>query len=125
MSSSKRRKFIRQQLEDYPYQNMSLKERAIHVHAEILHKKLFREEYNMMYDSYADSRDRSKGINPMNEAYQKRINRKRAKLGVSPLSPSGMPVDNSSMELCIAEQRARMAGKTTPYTEIIDDILIF
>ena len=125
MSSKKRRAFLKEKLNKTALGELPLKERTLYYHAELLHEKLFREEYNCMYDSYADSRDRASGKNPMNDDYIFRIARKRAKLDVSPLDESGMPTDQSSMQLCIAEQRALMAGKTTAYTEIIKDILIY
>lgn len=88
-----------------------------------LHEMLFSEEFDHMYDSYSDSARRAKGISPMNEEYQQRVAKKRARLGVSPLSAGGNSVDDSSIELCKAEIAAWKAGKLTAKTFLIKEAL--
>ncbi|NMO74698.1 hypothetical protein BCV02_13005 [Vibrio breoganii] len=49
-----------------------------------LHSELFPEEGDFYYDSNNDVKLRNKGINPMSEAYQLKVNLRRHKLGVEP-----------------------------------------
>ena len=72
-----------------------------------LHHKLFPEEYDHMYDSISDANDRSRGICPMNPEYIKKVQARRAELGVDPLVANGLPVSNESYALCrkLAEER--------------------
>lgn len=49
-----------------------------------LHLEFFPEEYNYIYDSVADAKDRSKGINPMSKAYIDKTNERRFNMGVKP-----------------------------------------
>jgi hypothetical protein len=55
-----------------------------------IHIEKYPEEYDFMYDSISDANERSMGINPMSQEYIDRINAKKAALGVSKLSESGM-----------------------------------
>lgn len=123
MSSRKRKAYIRSIVNRDPLSELSPKERAVYQKADKLHMKLFDEEYDYMYDSYADMKSRAAGINPMNEAYQQRVHDKRTQLGVTPLGKSGRPVDNSSMEFCRKEVRANMNGKKTQYTKLVIQFL--
>lgn len=88
-----------------------------------LHKELFAEEYDFMYDSFADSNDRAKGINPMSKEYQLKVAEKRRRLGVSQLSSAGGSVDDSSWELCKEECEARKNNTNTDKTAIINEEL--
>lgn len=65
-----------------------------------LHNLLFSEEFDFMMDSIADSKDRSRGENPMSDDYINRINRKREAFGISPLTESGSRLDDSSELFC-------------------------
>lgn len=66
-----------------------------------LHGTVFSEEYDFMYDSIEDAKDRNRGKNPMRESYIKRMNEKREKLGFLPLDESGMPIDRgATIEYC-------------------------
>tara|TARA_B100000963_G_scaffold210441_1_gene183329 strand:+ start:193 stop:747 length:555 start_codon:yes stop_codon:yes gene_type:complete len=85
-----------------------------------LHRELFAEEYDFMYDSISDSNDRAKGINPMSKEYQLKMAEKRRRLGVSQLSSSGRSVDDSSRELCKEECEARKNNTKTEKTAIIN-----
>ncbi len=91
--------------------------------AKELHLALFSEEYDYMFDSYADSQDRNSGKNPMNQEYQAKVNRKRELLGVSLISSGGSPTDNSAMEFCKREIKAAQSNEKTEYSKIVHDIL--
>lgn len=74
-----------------------------------LHDMLFSEEYDFMYDSYADARDRDEGINPMSKEYQEEVNEKRAELlDEKQISP---------LEFCSLEVEALMEEKKTASTD--------
>lgn len=49
-----------------------------------LHLELFPEEYDFMYDSIADARDRARGKNPMSQSYIDEVNERRINMGVKP-----------------------------------------
>lgn len=83
------------------------------VHA--LRLALFDEEWDFMGDSMADSKDRSRGINPMSQEYIDRISKKRAALGVSPLSERGNSIDHSSLQFC-----EEVVRHTKNYKEYLD-----
>tara|TARA_A200000113_G_scaffold98491_1_gene88274 strand:- start:1958 stop:2329 length:372 start_codon:yes stop_codon:yes gene_type:complete len=89
-----------------------------------LHIELFLEEYDKIYDSILDAKERAKGINPMSKEYQLKVAKKRKKLGVSPLSSSGDSVDDSSWKLCKKECEARKNKEKTSKTELIEKYLI-
>ena len=61
-----------------------------------LHQELFPEEYDFIYDSGSEAYSRQKGLNPMNEAYVKKVNERREILGVTSLKSNGSPADSSS-----------------------------
>jgi Na+-transporting NADH:ubiquinone oxidoreductase subunit NqrC len=71
--------------------------------AKTMHTERFPEEYDFMYDSSSEAKERRKGINPMSQEYIKKVNQKRNELGVSALTESGMSVSNDTMLLCIEE----------------------
>ena len=96
------------------------KSNKIKVNSDKLHSELFAEEYDFMYDSIADSKDRAKGINPMSKEYQLKVAKKRKRLGVSLLSSSGRKKDDSSLQLCIKESEARKNNTSTDKTIIIN-----
>ena len=89
-----------------------------------LHIELFSEEYDKIYDSILDAKERAKGINPMSKEYQLKVAKKRKKLGVSQLSSSGDSVDDSSWKLCEKECEARKNKEKTSKTELIKKYLI-
>jgi len=66
-----------------------------------LHIELFSEEYDYMYDSNADIKDRERGICPVGKNYIKRMNKRRESLGVAPLDSMGMPTSDDSWQLCL------------------------
>ena len=91
--------------------------------AKKIHLKVFSEEYDYMYDSLVDAKDRSNGINPLSEEYQERINLKRKKFGVSKLAKNGLNLDDSSMEVCKKEFKARKNKQRTELSNLFDEYL--
>lgn len=51
-----------------------------------LHAALFPEEYDHMYDSVSEAKDRQRGKNPMNTEYVEKTNTLRAQLGFTPFN---------------------------------------
>jgi hypothetical protein len=51
-----------------------------------LHAELFTEEYDHMYDSASEAKDRQRGKNPMNAKNVEKMNALRAQLGFTPFS---------------------------------------
>ncbi len=51
-----------------------------------LHAALFPEEYDHMYDSRSEAKDRLRSINPMNAEYIEKANALRAQLGFAPFN---------------------------------------
>lgn len=51
-----------------------------------LHAALFPEEYDHMYDSVSEAKDRRRGKNPMNAEYMEKTNTLRAQLGFTPFN---------------------------------------
>ena len=80
-------------------------EKKISELARKIHIEKFSEEYDFMNDSNVDANERDRGINPMNKEYIDKIDKKRAALGVSPLSESGMSISNDTMAMCIEEAK--------------------
>lgn len=60
-----------------------------HQEARRLHVELFPEEYDFMYDSSVDAKERVRGINPMDSDYIKRTNLIRNKIGFKPFNVNG------------------------------------
>lgn len=102
---------------------MKDKETEILDNAKKLHLFLFQEEFDHMYDSYADAKDRANRISPINKEYREKVKDKRKKLGVSPLSSDGNSTDNTSMQLCIVECTASSKNRITSKTFLIKEIL--
>ncbi|MCM0612182.1 hypothetical protein KFJ24_06785 [Marinobacter sediminum] len=99
------------------YENMSAEElreffrkQQIQAFAKEIHLELFPEEYDFMMDSTADVRDRRRGVNPMNPEYTERVNARRKKLEVPPLSPNGLAACRTSWEVAYAEAEKRLSG---------------
>ena len=84
-----------------------------YVSADKLHTDLFSEEYDGMFlekDGWS-------------QEHTAKLNRRRARFGVSPISSHGSTKDNSSMEFCEREIKAAKANQETKYTAIVLDIL--
>lgn len=81
--------------------------------AEKLHQELFSEEYDSMYledDGWS-------------EEHTSKLNRKRSRLGVSPISSHGSTKDESAMEFCKREIKAAQSNQVTEFTAIALEIL--
>ncbi|WP_235982468.1 5' nucleotidase, NT5C type [Gelidibacter maritimus] len=76
---------------------------------------LFGEEWDFMGDSIADSKDRSRGINPMSQTYIDQINKKRKAFGVRPYYDGGTASDISSDYFC-----EEVVRHTKNYKELLD-----
>ncbi|WP_281189366.1 hypothetical protein [Vibrio diabolicus] len=76
MSRKQKSKIIRKQIEQ---RDSALQE---------LHAELFPEEYDFIYDSNVDAKQRARGENPMSKQYQIDTNQRRFKLGVLPYGGS-------------------------------------
>lgn len=48
------------------------------------HLALFPEEYDHVYDSGVEAKERKQGINPMSQAYQDEVTKRRAAFGFGP-----------------------------------------
>lgn len=72
---SKRKKFLKKKMQDYIDRTAPLRE---------IHYELFPEEYDHMFDSNADARDRANGISPMRQEYVDKVNARRREMGVKP-----------------------------------------
>lgn len=81
----------------------SLQELAHQIHAE-----KFPEEYDHYYDSIADAKDRSRGLNPMSQQYIEKVNARRKQLGVKQLAKNGMPVSNETWEIALREAACQL-----------------
>lgn len=76
-----------------------------------LHYVLFSEEFDHMYDSFADARDRARGINPMSIEYQNEVNEKRDSLLINN--------DCSPVHFCKMEVEALLVGRKTDFTDLM------
>jgi hypothetical protein len=56
----------------------------MHQEARRLHIELFPEEYDCMFDSGVEAKERAKEMNPMSSDYVQRTNLRRQKLGFKP-----------------------------------------
>ena len=76
--------------------------------ARAIHMEEFKEEDDYQLDSIADTKDRSRGINPMNRQHIERTNKKRTKRGVAPLCENGMPVSDDTWKIAYADAERTM-----------------
>jgi len=79
--------------------------------ASLLHGRLFPEEYDFMSDSSSDAYDRKRGINPMSEAYIKKVAERRRVMGFSPLSSGGKTTENDTLEFCLSVARGALSSE--------------
>jgi|AntDeeMinimDraft_4_1070355.scaffolds.fasta_scaffold03640_5 5'(3')-deoxyribonucleotidase len=80
-----------------------------------LQRALFGEETDFISDSGVEYNERSRGINPMAQAYTDRVNKKREAFGVTPLSKAGYADGNSSDLFC-----KEVVRHTKNYKELLD-----
>lgn len=80
-----------------------------------LQRALFSEESDFMLDSGVDAKERSRGKNPMSQAYIDRITKKREAFGLPSLGESGYTVDEASELFC-----EEVVRHTKNYKELLD-----
>lgn len=73
--------------------------------AKSMHLEKFPEEYDYIYDSSEDARQRKLGLNPMSENYILEVRIRRESLGVSPLLENGMFESNETLELILKQAK--------------------
>ena len=84
------------------------------------HIELFPEEYDHMFDSFSDARERQKGRNPTNPKDIARINESRVKMGFEPLSERGYAVNQDTYRY--VEQRLRAGEELSSVNSILNHI---
>lgn len=82
------------------------------------HIELFPEEYDHMFDSFSDARERQKGRSPMNPDHLARANESRMAMGFEPLSESGYATSRDTYRF--VEERMR-AGEDVRREDLISD----
>jgi hypothetical protein len=80
------------------------------------HIELFPEEYDHMFDSFSDARERKKGRSPMNPDHLAGANASRIAMGFEPLSESGYATSRDTFRF--VEERMR-AGKDVTREDLI------
>ena len=103
--------------------NTSRDAESLLIAVELLHKKVFYEEYNLTLFAQQDDNSTKRNRGSLYDEYRDTINRKRSVLGVSLLNQQGLAEDNSSKELCTEEVIARHNNQYTEVSANIDFIL--
>lgn len=80
------------------------------------HIELFPEEYDHMFDSFSDARERQKGHSPMNPEHMARANESRMEMGFEPLSENGYAASRDTYRF--VEERMR-AGEDVRLEDLI------
>jgi hypothetical protein len=70
------------------------------------HIELFPEEYDYMFDSFSEARERSKGLSPMDAAYLENASQRRVAMGFKPLSDSGYATSRDTFDYVEQKMRA-------------------
>ena len=70
------------------------------------HIALFPEEYDHMFDSFSDARERQNGRSPMNPEYMARENESRVEMGFEPLSENGYASSRDTYKFVEERMRA-------------------
>lgn len=83
-----------------------------------LHAALFPEEYDHMYDSVSEAKDRQRGKNPMNAEYVEKTNTLRAQLGFTPFSVGPNAYNDDTYSWVMEKLRQ---GEEAELREIISD----
>ncbi len=80
--------------------------------ARAIHAEDFCEEYDFMYDSVLDKKDRDNGISPMSKEYIENFTKKRKDLGVCALSENSWDRASNvgSFELSLAKAKEFLLG---------------
>ena len=80
------------------------------------HIELFPEEYDHMFDSFSDARERQKGHSLMNPDHMASANKSRMEMGFEPLSENGYATSRDTFRF--VEERMR-AGKDVRLEDLI------
>jgi len=83
-----------------------------------LHAALFPEEYDHMYDSVSEAKDRQRGKNPMSAEYVEKTNTLRAQLGFTPFSVGPDAYNDDTYSWVMEKLRQ---GKEAELRETISD----
>ena len=83
-----------------------------------LHAELFPEEYDHMYDSASEAKDRQRGKNPMNAKNVEKMNALRAQLGFTPFSVGPDAYNDDTYSWVMEKLRQ---GEEAELREIISD----
>ena len=67
-----------------------------------IHRRLFPEEYDYMYDTPEEAKLRAEGVNPKNQGYQDYVNKRRAAGGFSPFD---IGHGEEAMDWCLAQRK--------------------
>jgi len=82
------------------YNRKESKEKLLKENIEWVQHILFHEEFDHMYDSFADAKDRARGVSPMNDEYHNKIERKDKAIELLNIPSSNKLGDLSSIEIC-------------------------
>ena len=83
-----------------------------------LHAALFPEEYDHMYDSVSEAKDRQRGKNPMSAEYVEKTNTLRAQVGFTPFSVGPDAYNDDTYSWVMEKLRQ---GEEAELREIISD----
>ena len=83
-----------------------------------LHADLFPEEYDHMYDSASEAKDRKRGISPMNVEYLEKTNARQAQLGFTPFNDGSDAYNDGTYSWVMEKLRQ---GEEAELREIISD----
>jgi hypothetical protein len=70
------------------------------------HAELFFEEYDYMFDSLSEARNRQRGLSPMRASYLEKTNDRRVAMGFEPLSDSGHATSRDTYDFVEKKMRA-------------------
>jgi len=89
-------------------------EKMIGTLARKIHAENFPEEYDRMYDSIQDSKDRASGKNPMNRDYIAKVNARREERGFDNLAENGNSPNDKTYEWALNEAKRRLSTAIIP-----------
>lgn len=75
------------------------------------HIELFSEEYDHIFDSFAEARERTKGQSPLDAVHLEDANKRRVTMGFEPLSSDGYATSRDTFEY--VEQKMRAGEEVT------------
>lgn len=87
------------------------------------HVTMFPEEYDFMYDDSVDAKARYRGNNPMSESYQTKVNQRRQRLGLKPLSENGMINSDDSVRYTNKTVRRLLTAKDQALKDQLKELI--